>query len=124
MGGTLFHLTPYAVSALAGLHERLPHMAQYAAWARSLAAELTRRGVRVNPDPPQTNTFQVFADGEPDEILERKIAFMEKELVEPCGGWWPSRVPGIAMTEVAVHEVALTHEPARVADWIAAIAAA
>ena len=34
MGGTLFHLTPFAVSALAGLRDRLPRMGEYAAWAR------------------------------------------------------------------------------------------
>lgn len=122
MGGTLFHLTPYAVSALAGLEERLPRMGEYAAWARSLAAELTQCGVSVTPDPPHTNTFQLFAESTPDEILERKIAFMEREKVDPCGGWWESRVPGIAMSEIAVHEVALGHDPAQVAAWIAEIA--
>jgi threonine aldolase len=122
MGGTLFHLTPYAVSALAGLKERLPRMADYAAWSRSLAAELTQRGLKVSPDPPHTNTFLVFAAGAPDEIRERKLAFMEREKIEPCGGWYPSRVPGFAMTEVAAHDAALEHDPAQVATWIAAIA--
>jgi threonine aldolase len=124
MGGTLFHLTPYAVSALVGLRDRLPQMPEYAAWARSLAAQLTERGVKVTPDPPHTNTFLIFAEGAPEEIVERKIAFMEREKVEPCGGWWPSSVPGIAMTEVAVHDAALGHEPARVAGWIAEVAGA
>jgi threonine aldolase len=122
MGGTLFHLTPYAVSALVGLKERLPRMGEYAAWARSLAAELSERGLKVSPDPPHTNTFLVFADSSPDEIVERKIAFMERERLEPCGGWWESRVPGTAMTEVAVHDAALSHEPAQVAGWIMEIA--
>jgi threonine aldolase len=122
MGGTLFHLTPYAVSALAGLRHRLPRMAEYAAWARALAAELTERGLTVAPDPPHTNTFLLFADGEPEAIAERKAEFMEREKVEPCGGWWPSQVPGTAMTEVAVHDAALAHDPAKVASWIAEIA--
>ena len=122
MGGTLFHLTPYAVSALAGLEERLPRMGEYAAWARSLAAELARRGVRVNPDPPHTNTFQLFGEGTPEEVVERKIAFMERAKVEPCGGWWASGVPGVVTSEVAVHDAALGHDPAQVASWIAEIA--
>jgi threonine aldolase len=121
MGGTLFHLTPYAISALAGLEERLPRMGEYAAWAQSLAAELTQRGMKVNPEPPHTNTFQVFAEGAPEEIVERKIAFMEREKIDPCGGWWESRVPGTSMTEVAVHDAALEHDPGRVAGWIAEI---
>jgi threonine aldolase len=122
MGGTLFHLTPYAVSALVGLTERLPRMGEYVEWARSLAVELTERGLRVSPDPPHTNTFLVFADGEPDVIAERKADFMERRRIEPCGGWRPSQVPGIAMTEVAAHDAALEHDPALVASWIAEIA--
>lgn len=122
MGGTLFHLTPYAVSALAGLKERLPRMGEYAVWARSLAAELTQRGLTVNPDPPQTNTFLLFAEGEPEAMAERKAEFMEREKVEPCGGWRQSQVPGTALTEVAVHDAALEHDPGQVASWIAEIA--
>ncbi len=121
MGGTLFHLTPYAVSALAGLQRRLPRMGEYAAWARSLAAELTQRGMRVQPDPPHTNTFLVFAEGEREEIARRKVAFMEREKIEPCGGWYPARVPGMVMTEVAAHDAALEHDPAQVATWIAEV---
>jgi len=121
MGGTLFHLTPYAVTALAGLKERLPRMGEYAAWARSLAAELTEKGMRVSPDPPHTNTFLVYADGEVDAIRQRKLAFMEKTKVEPFGGWRPAPVPGMVMTEVAAHDAALEHKPAQVATWFADI---
>ena len=40
-------------------------MGEYAAWARSLAAELTgSAGLRLTPDPPHTNTFLVFAEGD------------------------------------------------------------
>ena len=122
MGGTLFRLTPYAVSALAGLTERLPRMGEYAVWARELAAALAERGLKVNPDPPHTNTFQVFAEAEPDDILERQVAFMERERIDPCGGWWAAQVPGMAMTEIAVHGAALDHEPKQVAAWIAELA--
>jgi threonine aldolase len=121
LGGTLFHLTPYAVSALSGLKERLPRMGEYAAWARSLATELTDRGLKVSPDPPHTNTFLLFAEGEPDAIAERQAEFMEREKTEPCGGWRQSLVPGTAVTEVAAHDAALEHDPARVATWIAEI---
>jgi threonine aldolase len=117
MGGTLFHLTPYAVSALSGLRDRLPRMGEYAAWARKLAAELSAVGLRPYPDPPHTNTFLVHAEGDADAIVERMIAFMEREKVQPCGGWSKATVPGFAVTEVAVHDAALEHDPARVAAW-------
>jgi threonine aldolase len=122
MGGTLFHLTPYAVSALVGLRDRLPRMGEYAAWARALASELTSRGFTVNPDPPHTNTFLLYAEAAPEDVMERKIAFMERERIEPCGGWWESRVPGIAQTEMAAHDAALAHDPSQVADWVAQVA--
>jgi threonine aldolase len=122
MGGTLFHLTPYAVGALAGLKERLPRMAEYAAWARRLATELVGVGLRVTPDPPHTNTMLVFTEGDPEKILERKAAFMERERIQPCGDWWAAPVPGFVQSEVAVHDAALAHDPAQVAAWIAEIA--
>jgi threonine aldolase len=121
MGGTLFHLTPYAVSALTGLRERLPRMGEYAAWARRLAEELTARGLRVTPDPPHTNTFLVYAAGVPDEITARVVEFMEQEKTQPCGGWSDAPVPGYAVTEVAAHDASLRHDPAQVADWFAEV---
>ena len=46
---------------------------------QAFAAELAERGLRVQPDPPHTNSFLVFAEGDADEITERVVAFMEKE---------------------------------------------
>ena len=119
MGGTLFGMTPYALSALVGLRDELPLIGDSVAWARSLAEELVGRGLRVQPDPPHTNTFLVFADGDPDEITERVTEFMEKEHVAPCGRWWAARAAGVAMTEVTIHGAALDKDPATVAGWYA-----
>ena len=121
MGGTLFHLTPYAVLALAGLREHLPRMGEYVEWARALAERLVAAGVRVNPEPPQTNTFEVFAEGEADAINERAIAFMERTGVQPCGVWRAASVPGLASCELAVHAAALPHDPEEVSTWMTEI---
>ena len=94
MGGTLFGMTPYAVSALVGLRDELPHIGESVAWARALADELVGRGLRLQPAPPHTNTFLVFADGDPEAITGRVAEFMEKEQVAPCGGWWAAKAPG------------------------------
>ncbi len=118
MGGTLFHLTPFAVSALAGLRDRLPRMGEYAAWARALATEASAVGLRPWPEPPHTNTFLIHAEGEEDAVTERLISFMERERIQPCGGWWAADVPGFVVTEVAVHDAALEHDPAQVAAWL------
>jgi threonine aldolase len=124
MGGTLFHLTPFAVSALAGLRDRLPRMGEYAAWARALASEVSAVGLRPWPDPPHTNTFLIHAPGEEDAVAERVISFMEREKVRPCGGWRATDVPGFVVTEVAVHDGALEHDPAQVAAWLAEVTGA
>ena len=118
MGGTLFHQTPLAVSALAGLRDYLPQMPAYVAWARTLALALVEAGVKVNPDPPHTNTFELFVEGVPDAINERAIAFMERTRIQPCGLWRPAAVPGVATCEVAVHEAALPRDPGEVASWL------
>jgi hypothetical protein len=121
MGGTLFHLTPYAVAALGGLREHGSRMGEYVAWGRALAEQLVEAGIRVNPDPPQTNTFELFAAGEADAINEGVIAFMERARIQPCGAWRPADVPGWATCEVAVHASALPREPAEVGAWLSEI---
>jgi threonine aldolase len=123
MGGTLYGMTPYALSALVGLRDELPHIPESVAWATELAKELADRGFRLQPDPPHTNTFLLFADGDPDVISERLVEFMEKENVVPCGRWWAARAPGVAMTEVTIHGAALDKDPATVAGWYAGLVA-
>ena len=114
MGGTLFHLTPYAVAALAGLREHLPRMGEYVAWGRALAEHLVAAGITVNPSPPHTNTFELFAEGEADAANDRAIAFMERTLIQPCGTWRPADVPGWA----------LPREPAEVSAWLSEVVGA
>jgi threonine aldolase len=118
MGGTLFAMTPYALSAAVGLREELPTIPDAVSWARTFASELVQRGLRTQPDPPHTNSFLVFADGGADAITERVVAFMAERRIAPCASWW-SRAPGLAMTEVTFHRAALEHDPATVADWYA-----
>lgn len=118
-GGTLFNLMPYAVGALAGLRDQLPRMGEFVAWARSLAAELEQRGIRVDPNPPHTNTFHVFAPGRPDQLNTRLLARIETDSV----AWWPAwratDVPGWSTSEVAVSGSAVGHDPAEVAQVVA-----
>lgn len=124
MGGQLYRMTPYAVSALVGLRDRLPRMKEYVAWSRAFADELVAAGLRVNPEPPHMNTFEVFADSPLRELKDRLATLMEREKVQPSGTWLATDVPGISMTEVSCYESALGFEPARVAGWYAEIAGA
>ena len=110
------------VSALVGLRDRLPRMGEYVAWSRAFAAELVPAGLRVNPDPPHMNTFEVYAESPLPELKERLAALMERERVQPSGSWVTTDVPGISRSEVSCYESALEFEPAQVAGWYAEVA--
>jgi len=122
MGGTLYRMSPYALSALAGLRDRLPQMGEYVAWARSLAEELDGLGLRVSPQPPHTNSFRLFLPGDAERVRERTADLMERELVDLCWGWAPAEVPGTSWTEVTILSGALDLDPAQVASWFAGLA--
>ena len=122
MGGTLMRLTPFALGGLLGLQEELPRMEEYLAWARSLAAELTQRGLRIHPEEPHICTFEVYAEGSAEAINERLLTLMKRERTMPTFPWRSTDAPGTAMTEVAFYGAALAFEPAQVADWIAEVA--
>ena len=124
MGGRLYRMTPYALPALLGLRDRLPRMGEYVAWARAFATELVAAGLRVNPEPPHINTFQVFARAPRTAVEERLAVFMERERIQPCGSWADTGVPGVCTTEFAAYDAALEHDPAKVAGWFAELAGA
>lgn len=121
MGGTLFHSTPEAVSALVGLREMLPHIPECLRWARRLAVELPGVGITVNPRAPHTPVFQLYAAGDVDAVNDRLIEFIEREKIRLCGPWWSADEPGRVMTEVMVSRPALAHDPLEVAGWLAGV---
>jgi threonine aldolase len=121
MGGTLFGMTGYAVGGLLGLRDELPRMGEYADWARSLAAALPARGLRVHPAVPGMCTFEVYADGIADEVNERLLAFMDTERTQLCGLFRQTDDPGTVVTEVTCYAASLEHDPEVVADWLARV---
>ena len=123
MGGTLQRMTPQALSALVALRDRLPHLAEELAWARTFAAALAERGLRPHPSPPHTSVFEVYADRPADEVNERLLALVESTGVAVGPPWRAGEMPGTAVCEVSCYSQVLEHDPARVADWFAAVAA-
>jgi threonine aldolase len=61
-GGTLWTMFPYAVSALRGLREELPRMAEYHQRAVEMAGLLAARGIRTFPERPHSNGFRLFVE--------------------------------------------------------------
>lgn len=122
MGGEMFQMTPYALSALLALRDELPRMAECVAWARTFATAATANGLRVQPEVPQSTTFVLYADRPPAEINDRLLAFLEQERANLCARWRPTEVPGFAQCEIAVATPALAHDPVRIAEQVAQVA--
>jgi threonine aldolase len=122
MGGTMFQMTPYALSGLVALRDELPRMADCVAWARAFAAAAAARGLRTRPEQPQSTTFEIYADGEAERINDRLLAFLERERVNLCGRFRPADVPRFAVCEIAVASPALGHDPEKIANQVAGIA--
>ena len=121
MGGTVFHLTAEAVTALSGLERELPSMAARRTWARSLATHLTGLGFRCQPEEPHTSTFLVHASGEADSVNERLVAWVEDRGLLLSGAWRDGATPGTVVNELVVAEPATSHDPAEVAGWLAEV---
>ncbi len=115
MGGTIYRSTAEAVSALAGLHQRLPLMADCARWARTFAAALPAT-VTVQPTVPHTNQFFLFAAGDPDAINRRLADFAEERGVALGGPWRATTEPGRVTAELNIGDGALELDPRQTAE--------
>lgn len=107
MGGTLYRSTPEALAALVGLRDALPLLPDTVDHARALAAALVDRGLTVNPAPPHTNTFEVFATGDPAAVGARVLDHLEQHGVLLTGPWRASEEPGRIVTDLVVTPDAL-----------------
>ena len=117
-GGTLYHLTAEAVSALAGLRDQLPVVADTVAWARAFAAELPPF-ITVQPGVPHTNQFLAYAAGDADAVNERLLALIEERRIG-LPAWRAAQEPGRISTEFTVSRAALKLDPAEMAALVAA----
>lgn len=113
LGGTIYRTTAVAVSALLGLRDRLPIVADTVAWARAFAAGLPPH-VTVQPDVPHTNQFKLYTAAEADVVNERVLALIdERQIGFPP--WRATREPGRITAEVVVTAAALGLDPAEMA---------
>jgi threonine aldolase len=124
MGGTIFRMTPEAVSALVGLRGRLPLMGECVTWARALAAALPAYGVTTHPEEPPTNTFELYAAADVDPVNERLIDFMSEHKLALTHPWRATDVPGRIVCELAIGDAALGLDPAQIATWIGELVSA
>lgn len=120
-GGTIYHLTAEAVSALAGLRDHLPVVADTVAWARAFAAKLPSF-IAVQPGVPHANQFLAYAAGDADAVNERLLALIEERRIG-LPAWRAAQEPGRITTEFTVSRAALNLNPAEMAALVAAAVA-
>jgi threonine aldolase len=116
LGGTIYRTTAEAVSALVGLRDQLPIMADTAAWGRAFAAGLPSH-ITVQPGVPHTSQFKLYAAGEVDIVNERVLALMQERRIG-LRPWQATSEPGRISTEVAVTAAALGLDPAEMAALV------
>ncbi|TCC44525.1 threonine aldolase [Kribbella capetownensis] len=102
LGGNLYTLFPYAVSAREGLRTVLPLMGDLYQRAVELSMALQSEGFRVFPEPPHTNSFRVYAPQAADTIETAAVQRMETTREAICGRWQPADVPGWSWIELVV----------------------
>lgn len=121
LGGTIYGMTADAASALAGLDEHLPRMAEYHDRASEIAALLTQHGLRTTPGTPHTREFVLHAEGDPNTLAENTLRLLEDEHVLTARGWRPADVPGWSWTELSVGSATMDWTAQEVADALASI---
>ena len=120
MGGTLYALWPNAASAMTCLDRRLPRMPVYVETARQIAEALRGvQGVRVVPDPPQTNMMHLLLDVSAEDFVAHARRLAEQESVWTWPKATPTRDPGVQRVELSVGDATLEWDVPEIADVIA-----
>lgn len=102
-GGDLFQFYPYVISARSAFQRTLPHVEEYVAEARALAEGLQGvAGLKILPDPPQTNMMHLFLEGERKSLEARALEIARRERVILFRRLSDADVPGWCRTEISV----------------------
>jgi len=124
-GGNLYTQAPFVASARLGLARNLPQMEDWVSRAREVASVLTGfQGVRVNPDPPQVNFFQLFLEGDHQALSERHHVLAKETGTYLFHRLAPSPIPGIATTEMHMFGNAMGFDIERLGPFMEKLLAA
>ena len=121
-GGTLWTMLPYAVSALRGLRDELPRMAEYHQRAMEMAELLATKGIRTLPERPHGNAFRLVVEASAEVVTERVVTVMERERLTVTPPWRDSEdVPGWSWTEFTVGSATLEWDAQDAVDLLARV---
>jgi threonine aldolase len=124
-GGTLFAMWPYAASALASLHTRLPRMKAYRDHAIAVASALRDLDrVRVVPDPPHTSMFHLHLEVSAEAFESNVIEIAKDEGLWTWQSTFPSINPDWQVVELTVGDATLefeAHEVRRIIERLISV---
>ncbi len=115
-GGDLPVAFPLIITALDGLQNTLPRMAEYHQMACALAGEIDKvPGLTVFPSPPQCNAFQVHFQASADAMQEAALQ-VAAESGQWLFGWFgQGLLPNSSFGEITVGGASLDWTPAQAA---------
>jgi threonine aldolase len=121
-GGTLWTMLPYAVSALRGLREELPRMAEFHQRAVEMAKLLAAKEIRTLPERPHCNAFRLVVEAPGDVVTDRVVTVMEQERLAVTPTWRDSDdVPGWSWTEFTVGPATMEWDAQEAVDLLARV---
>ncbi|MDB5073563.1 MAG: hypothetical protein JWM87_4674 [Candidatus Eremiobacteraeota bacterium] len=102
-GATLFRMYPYVLAAREGLRTELPRMPEYHARAVEIAAALRDiPGIAVSADPPASNAFAVYLDGDREALLAARDALADARGLVLFQNLAPTPHPRVCFFELNV----------------------
>ena len=118
-GGNLTSQDYNYVSARLGLHRCLPQIESWVEKAKEVASVLSSfPRMRVYPDPPHTNAFRLYLEGDASVMLETHMR-LAQETGDFLFFWLdPAPVPGFCTTEIQCMENSLSVDPIRIRRFV------
>jgi threonine aldolase len=119
LGGATPDSWPAAVTALMGLDEVLPRMAEFRDHARAVAAAINADGyARTRPEVPQTPLFHIHIPASVDAVAAAAERILEETGVELPQRPRSSPDPTRCSIEVTIGVVSVDFAPQEVADLV------
>lgn len=117
MGGDLFTVFPYVLSAIEGLRHHLPKMEGYVARAHELSAALAEiPGVILVPNPPQTNAFQIYLPATRVALQYAAQKLAETERIWLFSGFAETQLPSVTMAEISIGDAVESWKTEEIVD--------
>jgi threonine aldolase len=118
-GGNLYDQSPMVAAARKGVIETLPHIDSWVERAIEVARVCTEvKGVKVAPDPPCVNFFQLYLPGDAESLTRKHHELAAETGTFLFSALRPADVPGYAKTEIHCFENSMNFDLGRLPAFL------